>query len=64
MRPGPAGAPARVRCELPAVSLRLRLDEASGGGRDVLLSESDRGPDGRVLVELASPGGFGFRREP
>lgn len=64
MRPGPAGTPARVRCALPAISLRLRLDEASGGGREVLLAESDRAPDGTVLVELASPGGFGFRREP
>ncbi len=63
MRPGPAGVPARARCELPAIPLRLRVDEGSGG-RDVLLSASDRGPDGTVLVELASPGAFGFRREP
>ncbi len=61
MRPGPSGAPARVRCELPAMPLRLRLDETSGGGRDVVLSESARAPDGTVLVELPGPAALSFR---
>ncbi len=64
MRPGRDGSSARASCELPAMALRLRLDEVSGRGRDVVLSERDRAPDGRVVVELPGPGAFSFRPEP
>jgi hypothetical protein len=62
LRPGPDGAPARVACEVPedGEPLRLRLDETGGGSREHPLF--DRGPDGRVTVELPTPGGISFRR--